>query len=338
MSTTQNVLVTGGAGYIGSHVAWRLLENGYTPIVVDNLCHGHEWAVKFGPFVQGDIADEDLIRKVCEQYKPIALIHFAAFLDVAESVAQPEKYWDNNLRKASILFKTVADCGVKRIIFSSTAATYGIPDTEDSITEQMPTSPINPYGESKLAAEKFLRTLTDVQSVCLRYFNASGAAPVSVGLGAAHWPVTHLIPRIVLAVSGHVPPISVFGTDYPTPDGSAIRDYIHVTDLADAHVATLRYLQDGGATDVFNLGRGVGYSVRDVIDQVAKSLGQEVPLVYADRRAGDPPRLVANPSKAGEILGWKAKLDLQDIVASVCAWHQSDRYSSYLQEARAKQA
>jgi UDP-arabinose 4-epimerase len=324
----MNILLTGGAGYIGSHTAFVLRQAGYIPVVLDNLSHGHEWAVQYGPLIRGDVGDAEVVRSVCTTYQPVALIHFAAFIEVAESVADPDKYIENNFQKAARLFDTALACGLTHVVFSSTAAVYGTPRDALPLREEHPLRPINPYGESKLAAEQYLRSLAPkgMRSVALRYFNAAGAAPVSERLGEAHNPESHLIPNILLAGLGQKTNIKVFGTDYPTPDGTAIRDYIHVLDLAAAHVAALRYLIAGGATDAYNLGTGRGASVHEVIETVESALGHAVAKIYSERRVGDPPRLVAEATRAKERLGWTPQATLDEIVASALVWHRSDRY------------
>jgi UDP-glucose-4-epimerase GalE len=324
----EKILLTGGAGYIGSHAALALHKTGFQPVVLDNLVHGHKEAAKYGPLIEGDMGDADLVARVCAEYKPAAAMHFAAFIEVAESVAQPEKYWENNFRKASRFFDAIAASGVKACVFSSTAAVYGTPTSDKPIKENHPLKPINPYGETKLAAENYLRTLESkgLRSVALRYFNAAGAAPEEEGIGEAHDPETHLIPNIVLAGLGLKPEIKIFGTDYPTPDGTALRDYVHVLDLAAAHSAALQHLLGGGVTAICNLGTGTGSSVAEVVAAVEKALGRAVPQSRHPRRAGDPPRLVADATWAKEILCWKPERTLDDIVASALKWHQSEVY------------
>jgi len=326
----MNILLTGGAGYIGSHTAFALRQAGHTPIVLDNMVKGHEWAVKYGPLVKADVGDVAAVRALCAEYKPTAVIHFAAFIEVGESVYEPVKYMENNFHKAQHLFDTVAGCGIKHVVFSSTAAVYGTPRDETPLKEDHPLKPINPYGESKLAAETYLRTLETqgVRSMALRYFNAAGAASVGEGIGEAHDPETHLVPNILLVGLGHKDRIRVFGTDYPTPDGTAIRDYIHVMDLAAAHIAALSYLMEGGATDVCNLGTGLGSSVKEVITAVERALGHPVPQSLEPRRAGDPPRLVADATRAKEKLGWQPRATLDQIVESALAWHRSEAFVS----------
>jgi UDP-arabinose 4-epimerase len=324
----MNILLTGGAGYIGSHTAFALKQAGFVPVVLDSLVNGHEWAVKYGPFVKGDVGGEDVVRALCAEYKPAGVVHFAAFIEVAESVANPAKYMDNNYHKAAHLFDTLSDCGVKKIIFSSTAAVYGTPQNDAPISETHPLQPINPYGESKLAAETYLRAMESqgVQSVALRYFNAAGAAPLTEKIGEAHSPETHLIPNVIKAGLDPKAPLRLFGADYPTPDGTAVRDYIHVMDLAAAHIAALLHLLDGKGTDVCNLGTGRGSSVQEVIAAVEKALGKSIPLQREPRRAGDPPRLVADASRAREKLGWEPQKTLDQIVGSALAWHRSETF------------
>jgi UDP-glucose-4-epimerase GalE len=334
----EHILVTGGAGYIGSHVSWRLHEAGFIPVVLDSLVSGHDWAVKFGPFAKGDIGDAAFVAEVCRQYKPRAFMHFAAFIEVGESVKNPRKFWDNNFENAKKFFTAAKAAGLRHGVFSSTAAVYGMPAQSGPITEDFALSPVNPYGETKKAAEQYLRELgvEGMTSVALRYFNAAGAAPVDVGIGEAHWPESHLIPRILLAALGHEPGITVFGTDYPTPDGTALRDYVHVTDLARAHISALRYLLEGGRSEVCNLGTGKGYSVRQVIDTAAACLGREIPTTLGPRREGDPPQLVASHDKAKKLLGWQPEVSLKDIIASAAAWHQSRQYEEAVVKVRYK--
>ena len=316
----MNILLTGGAGYIGSHTALTLRKAGFTPIVLDNLVHGHRGAVKYGPFVQGEVGDEAVVRRLCEDYKPAALIHLAALIEAGESVGQEERYRENNFHQASRLFDTVLACGVKRVVFSSTAAVYGAPESEDPLREDCPLRPLNPYGDSKAAAELYVRALP-LKSVSLRYFNAAGAAPEE-GLGEAHEPETHLIPNAIKAGLGCGDKVQIFGTDYPTPDGTAIRDYVHVMDLAGAHVAALRYLLGGGGTEICNLGTGSGSSVREVLNAVGQSLGRSVPQTLAPRRAGDSPRLVADTTRAYATLGWKPRHALASMIETAAAWHR----------------
>ncbi len=332
MSNKPAILVSGGAGYIGSHTALALMEKDYTPVVVDNLVTGHEWATKFGPFRKGDIGDAIFIRAVCQEFKPAALIHFAAFIEVGESVKDPEKYFKNNTDKAGTLFDTVLANGIKHVVFSSTAAVYGAVKSDKPITEDQPQEPINPYGESKLRAEKYLRSLgtKGMTSVALRYFNASGAGPVGCGIGEAHWPETHLIPNAILATI--VPDrrkLSIFGTDYPTKDGTAIRDYVHVEDLANAHIRALDYLLGGGASEICNLGTGRGNSVFEIINAVEGITDRKVNKEFGPRREGDPPLLVADLGKAKALLGWEPQRGLSDIIGSAIDWHSSPSYQEW---------
>lgn len=325
----MKVLVTGGAGYIGSHTAMALKEAGHEPVVLDSLVQGHEWAVKYGPLEVGDIGDEGFVRTVCSKHKPEAVIHFAAFIEVGESVQNPEKYFENNTEKAKVLFSTVAECGVDAAVFSSTAAVYGTPVSDAPIDEAHLKVPINPYGESKLQAERFLRSLDGqgLRSVALRYFNAAGAAPLGAGLGEAHQSETHLIPNILRASLGYSEGgMKVFGTDYETRDGTALRDYIHVLDLASAHIAALHYMKDGGATDACNLGTGKGSTVMEVIKAAEAATGKPVPHTLEGRREGDPPVLIANADRAKEKLGWTPKYSLDDCVRTAFEWHGSDAY------------
>lgn len=295
------------------------------PVVIDDLSSGHAWAANFGALRVGNVGDADFVRAVCAEFKPAALLHFAAFIEVAESVKFPEKFWDNNCARAKRLFATVQECGVHHAVFSSTAAVYGMPEISP-LTENLPLQPINPYGASKLAAEQALREMPGMHSVTLRYFNAAGAAPDAVNIGEAHWPESHLLPNAILAALGMKSALTVFGTDYPTADGTAVRDYVHVLDLAAAHIAALRYLLAGGASTVCNLGSGSGYSVKQVVDSVGACVGAPVPVTYGARRAGDPPALVADPSRAKLLLGWTPQYGLDEIVTSAVAWHRSPRY------------
>lgn len=333
------VLVSGGAGYIGSHAAYILKHAGYEPVIIDSLSTGNAWATSYGVFKHGNIGDIDFVRTVCETYKPVAAMHFAAFIEVGESVKNPAKYFDNNRDKAATFFSTLSACGVKNAVFSSTAAVYGEVDGDDPISENAPTKPINPYGQSKLEAEVALRALGSegMRSVTLRYFNVAGAAPVEAKLGEAHVPESHLIPRLVLPLIGTERSLltalglaggfTIYGNDYPTPDGTAIRDYVHVIDLIDAHVRALRYLLNGGETNIFNLGSGTGYSVREIIVAAREALERpDFSPAEAPRREGDPPVLVASSERADSILGWKPSHSLRDIIRDAAAWHRSDLY------------
>jgi UDP-glucose-4-epimerase GalE len=323
MST--NILVTGGAGYIGSHTCKQLKAAGYTPVTFDNMVYGHEWAVKWGPLVKGDIQDRAALDAAFAKYAPAAVIHFAAYTYVGESVEDPGKYYRNNVYGTVNMLEAMRDHNCGNIIFSSTCATYGVPETMP-MTEQLPQRPINPYGWTKLMIEQVLRDFEHahgIKHMALRYFNAAGADPDGE-IGEDHDPETHLIPLTVLAGLGRRGPIKIFGQDYPTPDGTAIRDYIHVTDLADAHVLGLGVLLDGGESRMINLGTGHGASVREVVDAVGRSLGTPVPAENAPRRAGDPPMLVADATRAKTELSWTPRYtNLDDIVGTACRWHNA---------------
>ena len=319
----MRVLVTGGAGYIGSHTAKTLKAAGHEPVVLDNLTYGHAWAVQWGPLEEGDLGDVVFLRGVFDRHAIDAVIHFAASAYVGESMTDPRKYFRNNTVNTVNLIEAMAERGLTRIVFSSTCATYGDPQ-RIPIDESHPQAPVNPYGESKLFVERILHwygRAYNLRSVALRYFNASGADPDGT-IGEDHDPETHLIPLVIDAALGRRPPVGVFGTDYPTPDGTAIRDYIHVMDLADAHVRALDYLADGGASSAINLGTGRGHSVRAVIETVEQVGGREVPRTSSPRRAGDPPQLVADARRAKDVLGWSPQYpDLRTIVEHAWRWH-----------------
>ena len=337
--SNSTILISGGAGYIGSHAAYALKKAGYEPVILDNLSTGNEWATANGTFEKGDVGDSALVREICEKYKPAAAMHFAAFIEVGESVQNPAKYLENNRDKACEFFRTLNGCGVKKVVFSSTAAVYGEVSGNEPITEQAPTKPINPYGQSKYEAEAFLRMLDGggMRSVSLRYFNVAGAAPVEALIGEAHQPESHLIPRLILPLIDAPPDImaglglrdgfTIYGNDYPTPDGTAIRDYIHVMDLIDAHIRALDYLMKGGPTDIFNLGSGKGFSVKEIVAATRTALNRPgFAPGQAPRREGDPAVLVASNEKAGKILGWKPARSLTDIITDAATWHRSPRY------------
>jgi UDP-glucose-4-epimerase GalE len=319
----NRVLVTGGAGYIGSYTAKVLASEGIEPIVLDNLTTGHRRSIQWGPFVHGDVGDRDLVRRVLRDWRVDGVVHFAASAYVGESVRKPRPYFRNNVANTLTLVEEMLDAGVSRIVFSSTCATYGIPATLPIVEDHLQW-PVNPYGDSKLFVERVLRAFGDAYGlswVALRYFNAAGADPEGA-LGEDHDPETHLIPLVIQAALGQRPRIDVFGTDYPTPDGTAIRDYIHVSDLADAHVRALAYLREGGRSVALNLGSGRGYSVRDVIAAVEHVGGRPVPVRETLRRPGDPPALVADSKRARELLGWQPRYaDLKQIVRTAWNWH-----------------
>ncbi|HEV2234719.1 MAG TPA: UDP-glucose 4-epimerase GalE [Terriglobia bacterium] len=320
----MRILVTGGAGYIGSHTAKALARAGYEPVVLDNFGTGYRSAVRWGPLVEGDLKDAGLISKVIKEYEVKAVIHFAASLLVGESMAQPQKYFWNNVVNTLKLLDAMLATSVKHIVFSSSAAVYGTPD-KVPIPEDHPLRPINPYGETKLIMERALHwysTAYGLRSAALRYFNAAGADPQGE-IGEGHDPETHLIPLVIQATLGLIPFVEVYGTHYPTPDGTAIRDYIHVTDLAEAHVLALRYLMEGGTPVALNLGAGRGFSVREVIAAIERcSGGRKTPTRDAPRREGDPPSLVADPVRAAKLLGWRPQYsDLDTIVQTAWKWH-----------------
>lgn len=317
-----NVLVVGGAGYIGSHTCKELKRSGFNPVVLDNLSEGHDWATQFGPLEQGEAGNADFVRSVIQKHQIGSILHFAANAYVGESVSNPRKYIENNVVAMHNLLGACIDEGVKHVIFSSSCATYGVPNYVP-LDESHPQAPISPYGETKFMGERILHWYSgayDLKYVALRYFNASGADPEGQ-IGEVHDPETHLIPLVLQALLGKRKHISVFGTDYDTEDGTAVRDYIHVADLASAHVRALQYLQSGGDSQKINLGTGRGYSVQQVIDTAAKVTGREVPVEYGDRRAGDPPALFANPELANNLLGWKPQYsDLETILETAWKW------------------
>jgi UDP-glucose-4-epimerase GalE len=316
--------VTGGAGYIGSHAAKALRRAGFSVVVYDNLAAGHRAAAKFGEFVQGDITDVSAVREALQTHDIFAVMHFAALLDVGESVREPARYYRNNVTGAVSVLEAMAAESVKYFIFSSTCATYGEP-IETPITETHPQNPINSYGESKLAVERALphfERAYGIGSIALRYFNAAGADPDGE-IGEDHSPEIHLIPRAIEAAMGG-PGLLVFGDDYPTPDGTCLRDYVHVTDLADAHVRALDALVDTGRSGAYNLGTGHPHSVREVIETVARVTGREVPWTLAPRRPGDPAVLYAAPVKAHAELRWTPRFAaLEAIVATAWNWHRT---------------
>lgn len=321
----MRILVLGGAGYIGSHTALELVRAGEDVIVADNLVTGHREAIPAGAkFYQGDLHDFAFLDNLFQQEQIDAVIHFAAYSLVGESVTNPLKYYDNNLCGTRVLLEAMVKNHVDKIVFSSTAATYGEPE-HIPILETDRTLLTNPYGETKLAMEKMFHWTANAHGlryVSLRYFNACGA-DASGTIGEAHNPESHLIPLILQVPNGKREAISIYGTDYDTPDGTCIRDYIHVTDLAQAHILAVQYLQNGGESSIFNLGNGVGYSVREVIETARKVTGHPIPAVETPRRAGDPARLVASSEKAKTVLGWKPVHDsLEEIIASAWNWHQ----------------
>ncbi|MCX6852735.1 MAG: UDP-glucose 4-epimerase GalE [Verrucomicrobia bacterium] len=327
------LLITGGAGYIGSHTVRHLLEQNERVVVLDNLVFGHREALPMDrvAFVEGDMSDAALMEKLFSEHKPEAVLHFAAFAYVVESVTDPLKYYRNNLAAPLTLLETMQRHGCKRFIFSSTCATYGDP-VRIPIDESHPQAPVNPYGASKWMLERVLRDCGHawgLQSVFLRYFNASGCHP-SGEIGEDHNPETHLIPRILMAATGEIENITVFGTDYATPDGTCIRDYIHVCDLASAHALALNYLRKGGETVAVNLGTGRGFSVKEIISTAEAVTGKKIPVTYGPRRAGDPSELIAEPKLAKEILQWEAAhKDPREHIESAWRWMSGERHGRY---------
>lgn len=319
-----NVLVTGGAGYIGSHCCKELYLQGYNPITVDNLVYGHRENVKWGAFYEADVGNPDQLQDCFAKYKIDAVMHFAAYAYVGESMEAPLTYYTNNVRNTINLFNVLLEHRVNYVVFSSSCATYGNP-VSIPIDEEHRLSPINPYGKTKRMIEEILEDLDiacGVKFVSLRYFNASGADPDGE-IGEKHDPETHLIPLVLDVAAGKQKAIKVFGTDYRTPDGTCIRDYIHVTDLARAHILALEYLLNGGKSTAFNLGQGRGYSVLEIIDKVKEITAKKIEIAHADRRPGDPPVLVASNQKAIRQLGWKPEFsNLADIIRTAWRWHQ----------------
>jgi UDP-glucose-4-epimerase GalE len=317
------VLVTGGAGYIGSHACKALARAGYLPVAYDSLVYGHESAVRWGPFVHADLADTDRLLAAMREHRIVAVMHFAAFGYVGESVQKPALYFRNNVVNAVNLLDAMLAAEIRHIVFSSSCATYGTPEVVP-ITEEAPQRPINPYGETKLIMERMLHWYGGAYGIgacMLRYFNAAGADPEGE-IGEDHDPETHLIPLILDAAIGRRPQIDIYGTDYPTRDGTAVRDYIHVQDLAAAHVRAIGYLRDGGASVAVNLGTGHGHTVREVVDAAERITGRTVPRRLVARRAGDPAELVADPRRARDVLGWQAEVsDLDSIIRTAWAWH-----------------
>lgn len=325
-----NVLVTGGAGYVGSHACKALSRAGYTPVTFDNLTTGWEKAVKFGPLEQGDLLDRARLDEVFARHQPIAVMHFAALSQVGESMQDPGRYWRENVLGAVTLAEAAVAAGCKRFVFSSTCATYGDQDgvVLDETSEQMP---INAYGASKRAIEDILANFGasfGLNHVIFRYFNVAGADPDG-DVGEFHQPETHLIPLMLDAIDGKRPALTVYGTDYDTPDGTCIRDYVHVMDLVEAHVLGLKWLEEGKPSRVFNLGTGSGFSVREVVQQSRAVTNREVPMREGDRRPGDAVRLVSGSRRAIEELGWEPKRStMNQMITDAWRWHQSGGYES----------
>jgi len=320
----MKILVTGGAGYIGSHVCKALSKKGHEVIVFDNLEYGHSDLARWGTLVQGDLLDRAVLASVFRKYSPKAIMHFAAYAYVGESVTDPAKYYRNNVLGSLNLVEAVREFGVKNFIFSSTCAVYGTP-ARVPISEDMALNPINPYGNTKLVIEKLLEDYGEaygIKSVRLRYFNAAGADPDGEA-GEDHTPETHLIPLVLDAAMGLREAITIYGDDYATPDGTCLRDYIHVTDLADAHVLALEYLIKGGRTRAINLGNSQGHSVKEVIEQVKKVSGCEFKVRVGPRRPGDPPSLVGSNRMAEKVLGWSPRRsEIKTIIEDAWRWHR----------------
>lgn len=317
------ILIVGGAGYIGSHVNKFLSNEGYKTLIFDNLSKGHEEFVKWGEFIKGDLKDKRLLERIFREYDISAVMHFAALTDVRESIQDPGSYYKNNVKNTLNLLDAMIECNVKKFIFSSTCAVYGDP-IEIPITEDHPCNPISPYGRSKLMIENILEDYNrayDFNYVSLRYFNAAGADP-QTEIGEWHEPETHLIPIILDVAMGKRENVQIFGTDYPTPDGTCIRDYIHVMDLADAHYKALKLLEDD-KSEIFNLGNGDGFSVKEIIETCKEITGEKIHTIESERRQGDPPTLIGSSKKARRILGWKPEFaDIKDIIETAWEWHQ----------------
>lgn len=318
--TQKTILVTGGAGYIGSHACKALAQAGYLPIAYDNLVYGHQWAVKWGPFEEGDITDRNRLYEVVDKYNPWAVMHFAAYAYVGESINAPKKYYYNNVFGTLNLLEAMREYQINKLIFSSSCAVYGTPIALP-ITEDHPQQPINPYGHSKMMVEQILKDFDHaygIRSISLRYFNAAGADP-SGEIGEVHDPETHLIPLVIETAESKRPYIDIFGNDYETPDGTCIRDFIHVTDLAEAHVLAFKKLEQGVKTTAYNLGNGQGRSVREVIETAKKITGKTVEVKIRPRRPGDPSILVGDATKAMKELDWKPRYTQLSIIIET-AW------------------
>ncbi|WP_277679059.1 UDP-glucose 4-epimerase GalE [Gracilibacillus dipsosauri] len=323
----MRILVLGGAGYIGSHATYQLIDKGHQVVVIDNLETGHAGAVHpDASFYNGDIRDIEFLREVFSHEKIDGVLHFAANSLVGESMEKPLKYFDNNVYGTEVLLQAMTEFQIKNIVFSSTAATYGEPE-QVPITENMPTLPTSTYGETKLTMEKMMKwaeVAHDIRYVSLRYFNVAGARSTGE-IGEDHRPETHLIPIVLQVALGQREYISIFGEDYDTHDGSCVRDYIHVEDLIDAHILALNYLQDGGESNIFNLGSSQGFSVKEIIETAREITGHEIPAKVAERRAGDPSTLIAGSEKAKQILGWSpSRTDIKRIITDAWNWHQAN--------------
>jgi UDP-arabinose 4-epimerase len=321
----RTILVTGGAGFVGSHACKALARAGYSPVTVDNLERGHDWAVKWGPIERGDLRDEEVLRQAFETWKPCGVMHFAAYAYVGESNVDPLKYYDNNVGGTATLLKACAAYECKKVIFSSSCATYGIP-SRLPLTEDHAQQPVNPYGYTKLVVERMLRDAEaahGIRHVALRYFNAAGSDPDGE-IGEMHDPETHLIPLVLFAAMGRQRSIKIFGSDYPTPDGTCVRDYVHVSDLADAHVAALDWLAAGNGSSSFNLGNGRGFSVAEVVQTTEQVTGLTIKTELAPRRSGDPPVLISDSSRAQKLLGWDPQFpDLSRQIDHAWKWFRN---------------
>ena len=323
----KNILVIGGAGYIGSHTVKMLAQKGYNPVVFDNLSKGHREAVANYPFELGDLGDKARLAEVFKKHQIDAVMHFAAFIEVGESVKEPSKYYHNNVAKVLNLLDAMVEHGIKYFVFSSTAATFGEP-VKEKIDETHPQNPINPYGNTKLMVEKMLAdfdTAYGLKATALRYFNASGADD-SGDIGESHTPETHLIPIVLQAAAGKRPCIKMFGNDYPTPDGTCIRDYVHVNDLARAHILALEKMFKDNVSERFKLGSGNGFSVADLVKEAKRITGVDFKVEVAPRRAGDPAVLVADSAKAQKVLGWKPEYNLTRIIETAWNWEQHRKF------------
>jgi UDP-glucose-4-epimerase GalE len=319
-----SVLVTGGAGYIGSHTVRRLLQSGQDVVVLDSLELGHHSAVKGASLIEGDIADESLVESLCREHRVESVVHFAAYKNVGESMTQPGRYWINNVAGTAHLVEAATRAGVDRFVFSSSCSVYGTPATAP-VTEDAPIAPESVYAQSKAMVESMLQwydATKGLRSVSLRYFNAAGAS-ADAAIGEDWRYSLNLVPVVMKAALGVIPAVAVYGNDYPTPDGTCIRDYIHVDDLADAHVRALDHLAAGGTTTAVNVGTGVGTSVLEVIDATARISGRTVPYEIVARRPGDPVAVFADPARGEEVLGWRATLGLEEIIETAWRWHST---------------
>jgi UDP-glucose 4-epimerase len=324
-----HILVTGGAGYIGSHTCLALAEKGYIPVVYDNLVNGHRQFVQWGPFEQGDVRDRARLEQVILSYRPAAIVHFAGLIEVAQSLADPLAFFDNNVSGSVALFAAALRAGINKLVFSSSCATYGIPQ-EIPMRENQSQSPISPYGTSKLIVEQILNdldTCKSLRSVILRYFNAGGA-DVKGRIGEWHSPESHVIPIAIEVAQGKREIFKINGSDYPTPDGTCIRDFVHVSDLADAHARSVDYLLAGGSSIALNLGTGQGTSVKQLVHIIERISNCRLPIEFAAKREGDPPELVADNTRAKMTLGWRPCHDIESIVQSAWNWHEAATFRS----------